>query len=418
VTRGSRAVAASVAVLVAGALAVACSSAPDPISIGAIYPLTGPQAIGGLDEYRGVAVAAQLVNEGGGVRGRPIRLRTIDTPAADAAPAAIADLRSDGVSIVLGSNGSTISVPASSEAARHGMLFWETGAVGVMSEPGAGRLVFRVAPTGAVLGRGAIAYVADHVATEEGRDPAFLRYAVVYVDDVYGSTVGRGALDEIRRRGYVLAGAVPYTLTGFDAATVVRRLAELRPDVVFVSAYLDDGVAIRREIVRQGLRLVANIGSSSSYCTPQFGARLGAEAVGVFASDKPDAYGINPDGLAPTAKTLLLRARAAYQARYGEDMSAPALAGFSAAWALFHDVMPAAPAVTPSAIGAAALRTSLAPGSLPNGSGLEFGHPGAPDAGANLRATSVIWKWVGVNRLAVVWPPQYVTGPKDAPEAW
>ena len=144
------------------------------------------------------------------------------------------------------------------------------------------------------------------------------------VSDLYGSSVAAGAMDEIHRLGLPSAGQFPYALQGFDPAAVVRRLAAARPDVVFVSAYVDDGVALRREMVRQHLKLVANIGSSSSYCMPEFGERLGQDAVGVFASDKPDAESINPTGLAPAAVALLRRANATYRARFGVDMNAPA----------------------------------------------------------------------------------------------
>ena len=54
----------------------------------AIYPLSGSQAPGGMDEYRGVRLAIDMVNASGGVLGHRIDLRTVDTPDADAAPAA------------------------------------------------------------------------------------------------------------------------------------------------------------------------------------------------------------------------------------------------------------------------------------------------------------------------------------------
>ena len=189
-----------------------------------------------------------------------------------------------------------------------------------------------------------------------------------------------------------------------------RRSAAAHPDVVFVVAYLDDGIAIRRQIVDQGLPLVANIGTSSSYCTPQFGEALGAAAVGVFAADKPTADSLDPAGLAPEARALLARVSARYRSEFGRPMSAPALAGFSGAWALFHDVMPEASALTPTGISAAARAQTLPRGSLPNGSGLSFAPPGSTDAGWNVRAASVIWEWVGVERSAVVWPPEFATG--------
>ena len=374
-----------------------------------MYPLTGSQEEGGHEEYGGVQLAADLVNEDGGVNGRPIQLVPMDVEGADAAPAAVASLHDQGVNLVLGSYGSTISSPAAEAAARRGMLFWETGAVGDMTGTGAGDLVFRVAPTGGVLGRAAIAFITQELAPKLGRDPSTLRFAVAYVDDSYGQAVARGALDEIAAQGLTLSGQFPYDPRGSAIARVARDIAASRPNVLFVAAYLDDGIALRREIVSQGTHLVANIGTSSSYCMPQFGASLGADALGLFASDKPDGDSFNAAGLTADGRALLARARAAYRDRYGIEMSAPALAGFSGAWALFHDVMPSAGAMTPSGIAASAQTTQIPAGGLPNGSGLQFGAPGTPEAGANLRASSVIWEWVGIGQRAVVWPPQFAT---------
>jgi hypothetical protein len=191
----------------------------------------------------------------------------------------------------------------------------------------------------------------------------------------------------------------------------VARVAAARPDILFVVAYLEDGVALRREQVRQHLSLMASIGTSSSYCMPEFGALLGRDAVGLFASDKPDTHGINPNGLAPDARDLLARADAAYREANGHSMSAAALAGFSGAWALFHTVLPEASSLAPANVAAAARRARIPAGGLPNGSGLEFAPPGGVDGGANLRAASVIWEWTEVNRREVTWPPQFATAP-------
>jgi branched-chain amino acid transport system substrate-binding protein len=384
---------------------------PAPLRVGAVYPLSGSQGMGGVDEYRGVLVAAELANHDGGVGGRRLAVERVDVPEADAAPGAVHALAAQGIDLVLGSYGSTISSPAAAAAAGRGSLFWETGAVGKLAGPGEGDLVFRVAPTGGLLGRNAIAFVADQLASRLHREAASLRFAVAAVDDVYGRAVADGARAELRERGLLLAADVAYDPRHHDPARVVRQVAAGRPDVLFVVAYLEDGVALRREQVRQHLPLLASIGTSSSYCMPEFGARLGRDALGLFASDKPDTHGINPHGLTRDGRALLDRADAAYQAAYGDSMSAAALAGFSGAWALFRHVLPAARSTAPADVAAAARTVRLPRGSLPNGSGLQFGAPGGPDAGANLRAASVIWEWTELNRRQVTWPPQFATAP-------
>src|ERR1700694_6341515 len=68
--------------LLAGACASVASSAPTPLRIGAIFPLSGSEAPGSSDEYLGVTLAAQMVNASGGVGGGRISLdtRALDTP--------------------------------------------------------------------------------------------------------------------------------------------------------------------------------------------------------------------------------------------------------------------------------------------------------------------------------------------------
>jgi branched-chain amino acid transport system substrate-binding protein len=391
-------------------MAGSCTSdSPEPVRVGAIYPLSGTQGMGGIDEYHGVRVAAELVNAEGGIGGRPLVLDQVDVPEADAAPGAVKALADRGVKLVLGSYGSTISSPAATAAAGHGPLFWETGAVGKLAGPGGGDLVFRVAPTGGLLGRGAIRFVADQLAPKLGRPAASLRFAIAAVDDVYGEAVADGARAELGDRGMEAVADVAYDPQRYDPAKVVAKIAAARPDVLFVVAYLEDGVALRKEQVRQHLPLLASIGTSSSYCMPEFGALLGADAVGLFASDKPDTHGINPAGLAPGARALLERADAAYRKANGHPMSAAALAGFSGAWALFRHVLPDAASMEPADVAAAARKVRVPAGGLPNGSGIAFAPPGGADAGANLRAASVIWEWTKVNQRQVTWPPQFAT---------
>jgi len=406
------------------ACAQRASSGGGVLRIGAVYPLTGSQGEGGTSELNGVKLAAQFVNEQGGIDGRTIQLVVKDAPSADAAPGAVAALAAQGVRFVIGGHGSAVSAAAAVTAARHGMMYWETGAVGDMiASDQEGRLIFRFSPTGPVLGQAAIAFIADQLAPRLHREPSSLRFAVANVDDAYGTAVARGAIDEIHRRGLPYAGSYSYDLRSAsyqaDLARIADRIGAAKADVVFAAAYVDDGVALREMLVRKHVRLVTGIGTSSSYCMPAFGQRLGAEGVGLFASDKPD-WSINPSGLQPDARALLLKANAAYKASPGESsdaysegdgsgLDAPGLAGFSAAWALFHDVMPSAGAPTPAAVAAAARAVNLPAGSLPNGSGISFGAPGTATAGANVRAASVIWEWIRPGVRVIVWPPAYAT---------
>jgi branched-chain amino acid transport system substrate-binding protein len=415
-----RRAAALLAALALVAATGSCASSPEPIRIGALYPLSGSQGPGGIEEHRGVLLAAELVNADGGIDGRPVELVSIDVPAADAAPAAVEMLADRDVDLVLGSYGSTISAVVARATSARDMLFWETGAVGMLpDEVRRGELTFRMPPTGGVLGRNAIAFVADRLAGELGRDAHDLRYGVTYVDDVYGRSVADGALAAIAERDLPLVGTFGYDARSVDMTALARRIARARVDVLFVSAYLEDGVAMREALVDEDVPLVASIGTSSSYCMPQFGDILGVDAVGLFASDKPDADAIDTAGLTAEAASVLERARVAYRERWDDEMRSPALAGFAAAWAFFREVLgrtevPAEGSPAPAAVSDAARTVDLPIGALPNGSGLLFGDPGTDDAGDNLRAAGVIWEWIRPGEHVVVWPPAYATHAVEA----
>ena len=381
------------------------------IVIGAVYPTGGRQGPGGVEEFLGLRLAAEYVNQHGGVNGRSIEVRLEQADSREAAPVAVKRLARAGVSVVAGSYGSTVSRPAAETAARLGLLFWETGAVGQLSMPAAqDPRVFRFAPTGASLGRASVAFVRDQLAPRV-RPQRPLRYAVTYVDDVYGRAVGLGALEEIKSSRQVLVATLPYQLPGVNYVNLAKEVARANTDILVVAAYLDDGVAIRRAMLHERVPLIATIGTSSSHCMPEFGRMLGPDAVGVFASDKPDADVVRVDQLSTQAADALRWAQTEYRRRHGGAMPSPALSGFAGGLALMGYVMPAARDLTPAAVADAARSVRLPIGSLPNASGLAFGPVGASEAGANLLATSVIWEWIRPNTRAVVWPSAFATHP-------
>ena len=387
---------------------------PDAFTLGAIYPISGLQGPGGAEEANGVKLAVELANERGGIQGRPVRLELLDVDRGDAAPRALGQLQRKGVDVVIGTYGSTISAPAAAAAQRRGMVLWETGAVGLVgSDAGAGDTFFRLAPMGASLGRAAVAFVRDQLTTTLGSTGP-LRYAVAYVDDAYGRSVGLGAAEEAKVSGQELVGTFPYSVRGLDAEALVQEIAVTKPDVLFVSAYLEDGIALRKAQVSQGLRLKASIGTSSSYCMPSFAHALGPAAVGLFASDKPDGREVRLDALQPEAQKVLSWARDRYRELHGEDMTPAALSGFANAWALVAHVLPASAGLGAREVADAARSVKLPGGTLPNGAGLDLAGAGVDDAGENRRAVSVIWQWVDASTQAVVWPPAFATRPLKA----
>jgi len=383
----------------------------DALIIGAVYPTGGPQGGpgAGVDEFHGLQLAAEYVNARGGVRGRVVQIRLEPANSSDAAPEAVERLAAQGVTVIAGTYGSTIARPAAETAARLGLVFWETGAVGEVGAGAApGRHFFRVAPSGGVLGEMAVRFVRDELAPRLGqRGP--LRYSVVYVNDPFGRAEANGEVTEIRRSQLTLAAVLPYDARRTDFGDLAAQIASVHTDVLIVASYMEDAVAFRQSVVRAHVPLAVNIGGCSAYIMPEFGQRLGEAAVGVFSSDKTGGDSLPTSALSPEAAQQLQWARQEFVRRYDHPLWEPALSGFSGGIALFQHVLPRARDLSAPAIADAILGTTLPAGALPNGSGVEFEPPGSPLAGENLRAASVVWEWVAPYTRALVWPPAFAT---------
>ena len=380
-------------------VAAACGQAqPTPgqqILLGAIYPLSGPQAQGGKEELAGVQAALR-------VSSAKVRLEVMDATTPEAAAAAVDTLvHRYHVPAILGTYGSTLSVAASARAEELKTVYWETGAV---ADPITAHrhYVFRTVATGSALGRMAVTFTHD-VLLPEYKMPA-ARAVVIRVNDIYGRSVGGGEQELAQAKGIDVVDVIEYDPKAFDANVISARLAADRADFLWDVSYLDDGVGIWNAILNNHVSLKGAIGTSSAFCMPAFSQRLGAGSIGVYAADKPDAD-ISPAALSPDGRALLARAKAAYT---GSAMDIPAVAGFVGGWTLVHDVLPnVGSAVSAESIRSVALGVDVPVGDSINGGGVKFAGPGALDEGQNTRAAAVVGQWRAVGVMKVVYPAAY-----------
>jgi len=390
-----------------------CATAPSgggaaSVKIGALFPLSGPQAPLAKQEYAGVQIARNLVNADGGIDGAPIELITRDLVSESDATARVADLKAHGVNAILGAYSSSLSMPVSDAAQAAGLLYWEAGAVADQLTGRGYPLVFRVGAAGSNLGTMSTHFAADVLAPRLGRAPSQLTMAIVHNLDGYPSSVADAVQQQAQREGIQLVANVVYDAHTPDWTSVLAQVRAVQPNILVLASYIADGVDFRRAMLKSGLHDDARIGSRMTQCVPDFGAMLGADAIGVFASDRPPP-GFNPGALTATGKSSYDRFSAAYRREFGSEPTEEALAGFGAAWALFHYVMPHAHDLSAGAMAASARSLDLPDGTLANGAGIKFSGS-AETMGQNTRAASVIWQWQGVRHSVTVYPPVFATG--------
>ena len=369
------------------------------VVLGAIYPLSGPQAAGGKQELAGVRAAlavAQLNTH--------VRLQVIDATTPQEASAAVDTLvREYHVPVILGTYGSTLSAAAAARAEELKTVYWETGAV---ADPVTAQrhYVFRTVATGSALGRMAVTFTHDVLVPQ--MKVSVPRAAVLRVDDIYGRSVGGGEEALAKAMGIQVVDVIEYNPLAFDADVIAARLAADHADFLWDVSYLDDGIAIWQALLRNQVSFKGAIGTSSAFCMAEFSRRVGSGSVGVYAADKPDAE-ISPAALSPAGRALLAKASAAF----GTPMDIPAVAGFVGGWTLFHDVLPkVSGALTSESIRGAALTVDVPTGDSINGGGVRFGAEGSLDAGQNTRAAAVVGQWKAVGVMKVLYPAAYATG--------
>ena len=386
----------------------AASRSDPPIVVGAVFPVHGMQSALGTEELRGVQIAARLANADGGVDGRQVQLAVEDLETRDQAVGAVAAVKRRDADVVIGAFSSQLSLPAAAAASADGLVYWEAGAVAdQLTGPGS-PLVFRVGATGGDLGRNSANFAASVLAPRLGLAPSATRVAVLYEDDAYGQSVANAAMSSAAALGMPLVSRISYDAYAPDWNVVLAQLSAAHPDVLVLASYIPDGIAFRRAMLASGLHVGAFIGSTMAECGPTFGGELGAQAVGVFSSDRPEG-GFNPSALDASGRRDYARFAAEWKTETGQSTpSEEGLAGFSAGWALMHYVLPRAHSDDATAVAAAARTLVLPPGSLPNGAGVQFGSGAA--VGQNLLAAAVIWQWQSPGHNVVVWPAAYATG--------
>src|SRR6266571_308424 len=385
---------AFLALLITAACAQDLASSSHQVLLGAIYPLSGPQAPGGKSELAGVKAALRL-------SGADVRLQVIDATTPQSAAAAVDTLvKNYHVPAILGTYGSTLSAAASGRAEELKTVYWETGAV---ADPITDQrhYVFRTVATGSSLGRMAVTFT--HNVLVPRYELARPTAVVVRVNDIYGKSVGGGEEELARSMGIDVVDVIEYNPNAYDPQVIATRFARDHADFLWDVSYLDDGVAIWRSVLANQVTFKGAIGTSSAFCMPQFSALLGAQSVGVYAADKPDGD-VSAAALSASGRVLLGRATAAY----GGPMDIPAVAGFVGGWTFFHDVLPnVGGPMSAESIRLAALQVDVPVGDSINGGGVKFAGAGALDEGQNMRSAAVVGQWQAVGVMKVVYPPAY-----------
>jgi branched-chain amino acid transport system substrate-binding protein len=295
--RPSRVVA--VVSLALAASSVACTGGGADLVVGVVGPLSGPLAFAGEAQKRGAEIAAEEINDAGGIGGRKIRLSVRDDADSSTITGILRDLtlREKAIAIIGPETATPVLSPTSPTARARVPVLLPYAAHGDV-RPRAGVNVFRLVPSA----QDQAAVLASWLVGERGiRSIAIASSA---------DQDGRGAADLLRQAipaaGGSVAEAREFTPGEVDQTPLAQALRRSGAGAVVVWGPPADGARVAQAIRR--------VGWNTQIAGP----------LGLFVSDYRSLAGVASDG---TAITLPFRrdwfsARVAafflrYQSRFG-----------------------------------------------------------------------------------------------------
>jgi branched-chain amino acid transport system substrate-binding protein len=211
-----------------------------PIVIGASLPLSGRFEGPGTAAKEGYEVWAAMVNEAGGLLGRPVELKVVDNGSDQ--DRAVADyeklITEDQVDLVVGPFSSYLVIPTSEVAAQHGYAFVEPagGAPDVFNR-GLTNLFF-AQPSPAARQADPFALYLLGLPAEQRPET----FAVVSQDDPFTLGVMERLKGLLVDGGLELVLDETYPPETTDFSEIAGRVAELDPDLIIGGTLLEDSI--------------------------------------------------------------------------------------------------------------------------------------------------------------------------------
>jgi branched-chain amino acid transport system substrate-binding protein len=371
----------------------------EPVRIGALFPVTGALAFLGQSTLNGVEIAKDMINDRGGIwGGRNIELVTGDGADPDSAVNETERLISqDGIEVIIGTYSSSRSMVATEVAERHGVIYWEEGAIADDITERGFKNIFRLIYQAHQSGFNVAEYVYNVLAEKLEIPPNEIKLAIFYEDGAFGTSIGGAAASKARELGVNVVLEEAYTGGATDASSLVLRGMDSDPDVVYHVGYQTDALLFWRQAIEMGFNPKAIIGGGGYYSNAEFYDSMAGEANGIFSADL--AIGIDLEKLLPEAREEYLEFADRYREKFEtEDIPPQALHGWTGAWILFKDVLPKAGEMDVEKIREAAFELDLPEGSTIFGYGVKF-----DETGQNIRSYAAIQQWQN-GELLLVYP--------------
>lgn len=318
----------------------AASPADGPILIGHFASMTGSEATFGQSTDAGIRLGVKEINAAGGIKGRPIELKTYDDACKpqEAGTAVTRLITQDKVVAVLGEVASSLSLAAGPVCQKYGVPMITPSSTNPRVTQ-VGDMIFRVCYTdpfqGEVCGRFAREYLkAQKAATLYDQQQAYSK-----------------GLNDFFKKAFTEAGGVITTEQAYsggdqDYSAQLTTIRETKPDVLFLPGYYTDVANISLQVRKLGI--TATLLGGDGWDSDKLSKIGGAAIEGAYYANH-----YAPDEQRPEVQEFIKRFQAEFKGEIPDGMAAT---GYDAALILF-DAMKRAPSLDGKALARAIAET-------------------------------------------------------------
>ena len=240
------------------------------IKIGASLPLSGQNAVYGIEIQNAIELARGEINSQGGINGKKLEIIYEDDKADVSTGINVINklVNIDNVPVVLGSWASGVVVAQAPIAEKNKVIILADALSPAITN--AGDYIFRIQPS-------AVYYTS--VATEFLIEHNMNKSAVIYVNNEFGKSLKDSFVSDFESRGGKVVAIESYSQGDTDFRAQLIKIKNKNPDVIFIPGY-QDTIEVIKQVNELGIK--SKILAGPPYESKSTTEKLGKLAEGVL----------------------------------------------------------------------------------------------------------------------------------------